>query len=550
MAGATPIAALLDILRTEGVEMIFGNPGTTELPLIAALADAPDLQYVLATQELSAVAMADGYARATGRVGFVSLHVAAGVANGLIGMLNARRSRTPLVVVAGQQDRRHLIHDPMLSGDLVALATPATKHAVEVTRATDLPLVLRRAFRLAVTPPAGPVFVSIPMDVLTEDVVVDVPRRSPAAPPGAAADPATAVALLRGARRPAIVAGDGIGREGAIGELVALAETLGATVYHQPMNDGIDVPTGHRLYAGMLPPRHDAIRAALAQHDVVLVVGAHAFSPHHYTPGPAIPAGVQVVQIDSDAAEIGRTFAVDAALVGAIGPTLAALVRALDPVGPDAVDRAADLASTQRGDLDAQALALYGSAPLAPLAAMHAVAAGLPPDAVVVEEAITAGLLLRALLRQERPRSYVHTVGGGLGWGIGAAVGSRLGNPERPVVAVLGDGSALFGVQGLWSAVRYQVPVTFIVVDNGEYRTLKETLDRTRAHAGRYVGLDLAPPRLDWCAAAAFFGMDAALIGSTDELRTAVAGAPGRDTPLLLQVPVHGHVPPNSDTAS
>ncbi|SFQ39759.1 benzoylformate decarboxylase [Actinomadura madurae] len=541
-----PIEALLEIVRDEGVTRVFGNPGTTELPLMDALADAPDLPYVLGLQEGSVVAMADGYARATRRTSLVSLHVAAGVANGLIGMLNAMRSRTPMVVVAGQQDRRHLIQDPMLSGDLVGLASAAAKHAVEVRHARDLPIVLRRAFALAARPPAGPVLVSVPMDLLEEDADVAVPARSPVTGPGAA-DAGDAAALLARAGRPAIVAGDGVGRAGAVADLVAVAERLGAAVHHQPMNDGIDFPTGHPLYAGMLPPRNAVIRETLAGHDAVLIAGCHAFMPHHYTPGPAVPDGLAIVQVDEDPAEIGRNFAVRHGLTGDLAGTLRALADHLDGLVPTAPERARRLGARHaraRHEVEAAARAAYSPSPLDPRAAAHAVAAGLPEGAVVVEEAITVGLRLRAVLRQDRPGSYVHTVGGGLGWGIGAAVGTRMGDPGRPVVAVLGDGCAMFGLQGLWSAARYAVPAAFVVMNNGEYRTLKDTLDEgggASARHGTYVGMDLAPPALDWQAAARLFGIDALRAGSADELRDAVAAVKDLDAPLLIEAPVRGH---------
>lgn len=541
-----PIEALLEIARDEGVARIFGNPGTTELPLMDALAEAPGPRYVLGLQEASVVAMADGYARASRRTSLVSLHVAAGVANGLIGMLNALRSRTPMVVVAGQQDRRHLVQDPMLSGDLVGLASAAVKRAVEVQHARDLPIVLRRAFALAARPPAGPVLVSVPMDLLAEDADVAVPARSPVTGPGPA-EAGEAAALLAGADRPVVIAGDGVGRAGAVAELVAVAERLGAAVHHQPMNDGIDFPTGHPLYAGMLAPRNAAVREVLARHDAALIAGCHAFMPHHYTPGPAVPDGLAIVQVDEDPAEIGRNFAVRHGLTGDLAGTLRALADHLDGRVPAARERTERLGAAHaraREAADAAARAAYGPAPLDPRAAAHAVAAGLPDGAVVVEEAITAGLLLRAALRQDLPGSYVHTVGGGLGWGIGAAIGTRMADPDRPVVAVLGDGCAVFGVQGLWSAARYAVPVAFVVMNNGEYRTLKDTLDEgggPSARHGRYVGMDLGPPSIDWRSAAGAFGVDAVRAGSADELRDAVAGVKDLAAPLLIEAPITGH---------
>lgn len=544
-----PVDAMLEVLRDEGVDRVFGNPGTSELPFTDALAARDDFRYVLGAHEGSVVAMADGYARATGRPAFVSLHIAAGLANGLIGLLNASRSRTPLVVTAGQQDRRHLAADPMLSGDLTGIASAAVKHTFDVQHAYDLPVLLRRAFALATQPPAGPVMLSVPMDLLDEDTQVTVPARSDIAPPGAASRLAEAAELLAEAAHPAIVAGDGVGREGAVGELVAVAEALGATVHHQPMNDGIDFPTGHGLYAGTLTPTYAAIRERLAPHDVVFIVGTHAFMAHHYTPGSPIPDGTRVVQLDSDHAEPGRTFPVALGLVGGLRPSLAELAALLKDRVACAARRTSlhtERVRRQRAELDAAATVGYGPAPLDPLAAVHAVAAGLPQDAVVVEEAITGGILLRQVLRQDRPKSYVHTVGGGLGSGIGAAIGSRLGDPDRPVVAVLGDGCTLFGLQGLWSAARYGVPVTFVVLNNGEYRTLKETLDTWDSRftrAGRYLGLDLDPPALDFTKAAEFFGIESVRATGAEHLVEAVSKAAAATGPVLIDVPVTGHTP-------
>ncbi|HEX6359961.1 thiamine pyrophosphate-binding protein [Actinophytocola sp.] len=518
-----PLDALLEILRDEGVDRIFGNPGTTELPLLDALAHAPDLEYVLAAQEASSVAMADGYARATGRTAFVNLHIAAGLANGLIGMLNAKRSRTPLVVTAGQQDRRHLVEDPMLAGDLVGLAAAASKQAIEVHHAYDLPIIMRRAFALAARPPAGPVFVSLPMDLLSEDVTIEVPPRSPLAPLGPATTLDTAADLLSRGDHPAIVAGDGVGRDNAVAELVTLAESLRATVYHQPMHDRVNFPFTHPLHAGMIAPRNAAVRETLRGHDVVFVVGCHAFSPHHYTPGPAIPLGTCVVQLDDDPAELGRNFAVELGLTGGIRATLTELAGLLGRGSP-----------MSHKPAPRREPAMPANAPLDPGTAVRAIADGLPADAVVVDEAITVGILLRPLLRPDRPGSFVHTVGAGLGWGIGAAIGTRMAQ-DRPVVAVLGDGCAMFGLQGLWSAARYQVPVLFLIMNNGEYRTLKDTLAASYG-TGPHPGVDLG--RLDWSKAAEFFGVAAHRACTDAELRALVASASSLTAPLLVDVPL------------
>ncbi|WP_026421230.1 thiamine pyrophosphate-binding protein [Actinokineospora inagensis] len=541
-----PIDALFAVLREEGVRKVFGNPGTTELPFLDALVDNPDIEYVLGVHEGSVVAMADGYARATGRTAFVSLHVAAGLANGLIGLLNASRSRTPMVVTAGQQDRRHLLEDPMLSGDLVGLAQAAVKQTFDVQHAHDLPVVLRRAFAAATRAPAGPVLLSIPMDLLAEDTDVDLPARSVIAPLGVAGGVELAAELLVSAQRPVIVAGDGVGREKAVAELVALAEAVGATVFHQPMHDAVDFPGSHPLYAGSLPPVNAAVNNALTGYDLVFVVGAHAFNPHHYTPTPPIPAGAKVIQLDPDAAEPGRNFPVDVGLVGGVKPTVARLTELVTGRIPDTSARVEAVRERHENrwvEADQAARAAYGPPPFDPLAAVHAIAAGLPNDFVMVEEAITSGVLMRRVLRLDRPDSLVHTVGGGLGWGIGAAVGTALGT-TRPVVALLGDGCTMFGLQGLWNAGRDQVPVTFLVMNNGEYRTLKDTLDNHRSRStqtGTYHGLDLTDTRLDFTKAADFFGVPAVRPTDLAALTEIIAKATHSPGPLLVDIPVTGH---------
>jgi benzoylformate decarboxylase len=290
----------------------------------------------------------------------------------------------------------------------------------------------------------------------------------------------------------------------------------------------------------MLPPRHDAVRAALAPYDTVLIAGAHAFTPHHYTPGPALPPGVTVLQLDSDPDEIGRNFPADTGLVGALAPSLHRLADLLRDRVPEhtakaRILRAGEHHAGERDRAGSAARAAYSPAPLAPWAAAHAVASGLPPDAVVVEEAITVGLLLRRHVRLENPGSYAHTVGGGLGWGIGAAVGRSLAEPNRPVVAVLGDGGTLFGLQGLWSAARQNTPVLFVVMNNGVYRTLQDTY-RAMGVQGTCPGTELGP--LDFTQAARFFGVDAIRADSADHVKELVAGASDLTGPLLVDVPL------------
>ncbi|GAA1909829.1 thiamine pyrophosphate-binding protein [Streptantibioticus ferralitis] len=540
-----PARLLVDLLRDEGVDRVFGNPGTTELPLIREVAAAGDLPYVLALQEHSAVSMADGYARGTGRPSFVSLHAAGGLANGVIGMLNALRSGTPMVVLACQQDQRHLAQGPMLTGDLVAMAAPVAHCAEQVHHAQDLPVVMRRAFRRARTAPQGPVFVSVPTDVLSVPARLALPPRSPLPELGTAPEADRAAEVLIRARRPAIVAGDRVGQGGADAELRALAEVLGAVVYPQPMFDAVNADSEHPLTAWPLPPDNAVVHRVLAEHDSVLFAGV-TIRPHHFRPQSAVPEEVTLVQLDTDPAQIGRNFPVEVGMVGAMRPTLAALAaevrsRRRPEAAVEAVQRAARIGErlvARRLAWREQSRAAAAAAPMHHRAAVQAVADALPESAVVVEEAVSSGPALWRALRIRRPGDYHHTVGGGLGWGIGAAVGLQLAHPTRPVVAVVGDGSAMFGVQGLWSAAAQQAPIVVVVLNNAEYRAVREPADPEEA-AG-YPGIDLVRPAVQWPLLARSLGLDAVRVEHTARIAPAIADALRSRRPTVIEVPILG----------
>jgi benzoylformate decarboxylase len=424
----------------------------------------------------------------------------------------------------------------MLSGDLVAIASSAAKWAVEVRRADEVGPVLRRAFRAAVTPPQGPVFVSVPMDLLDEVMVGPVPARSTVAPATPRVELGPALGLLRSAKAPAVIAGDGVGRAGpgAVAALVRIAEKLGARTFHVPMNDRLDFPMDHPLYAGMLLPENARIRAVLDAHDVVLLAGARAFAPHHYTPGPAVGPAVTLIQLDDDPAEIGRNYPVASGLCGDVGLILDALAAGL---GAPADGYPAAAAPARAGAAGPNVAGAPGDR-LDPGLAAAVVAANLPDGAVVVEEAITVGLRLREQWRLHEPDSFHHTVGGGLGWGIGAAVGVSLGRPDRPVVAALGDGCALFGVHGLWMAANQHRPVTAVVFSNGEYRTLKNTLTHMRGGPGPFVGMDLTAPTVDWPALSGSLGVPAVRVDDAGHLGKLLRERSASDGPLLVEVPI------------
>jgi benzoylformate decarboxylase len=549
----TPASLVLELLRDEGVDRVFGNPGTTELPLLRELAGTSDPSYVLALQEFSAVSAADGYARGTGRPAFVSVHAVPGVSNAMIGLNNARRSRTPLVVTAGQQDQRFLRDAPMLGGDLVGLAGPACLSAEEVHTPADLLPLLRRAFARVRRQPSGPAFLSIPMNLLGGDgwsEELSLPGRIPVPDVGPATTVDEAAATLASAERPAILAGDRVGATRSVAELTAVAEALGATVYPQPQYEYVDADSEHPLTAPSPFFTGTEIAKALAGHDVLLVVGA-AIRPQTWTPERPMPEGMRVVQLDDDPAEIGRSYPVEVAMAGAIGPSLSALASALtagtearrETVERRAARTAEALVAERTAWRENARAGLSVAGPVDPASAAQAVADALAPGTVVVEEAPTSGPALRRALPQRDAGDYHNSSGnGGLGWGAGAAVGLALAHDgasgatgdgrSRSVVGFLGDGSAMFGVQGLWTAARVGAPVTYVVVDNGGYRAVSDALPP--GFAGTRLG------GVDWAALAGSLGLHGTRVERGDEIGPAVAAAQRTGEPSLVVVPIQG----------
>lgn len=538
----------MEVLRSEGVTHLFGNPGTTELPLMDALASADDLRYVLALQEATAVGMADGYAQVTGRPAVLNLHSSAGLGNAIGNLTNAQANGTPLVVTAGQQDRRHLHQDPLLAGDLVGLARSVSKWTHEVTTLGELGTIMRRAFHDAASAPAGPVFVSIPMDVLDE--VGDAP-----VPAASTIDRAAVAGGIEGlAQRLAdaapdrllVVAGDEVAASGGVAALTAVAEVLGCAVRGSPLHSNIVFPTAHPLWAGLLPAQASGMDAALDGYDTVLLVGGRAFMAYPWSAGPAVPPGTSLLHLSPDAHQLGRTWPTDLGLVGDPRATLEALLPVLTPLvdagaARVALEEAGARTAAERSRFEAKALAGYDATPMAPAAAAHALVSAMPPESLVVDEAVTTGTYVRGFHRVRTAGRYYFCRGGGLGWGMPAACGVSLGSGREPVLCVVGDGSAMYSPQALWSAVREQLPVIFAVVNNRQYLILKKYLramEGETARTGTFVGMDLADPPVDFVALATSMGVPASLVARAGDVGDAVRAALATGGPHLLELPI------------
>jgi benzoylformate decarboxylase len=543
--------AVAELLRQEGVEYIFGNPGTSELPLMDVLAQRDDIRYILSLHEGVALAMAAGYAEASGNIGVTNFHVAPGLGNAIGLIYTASVSRTPLLVTAGQQDRRMQLEEPLLWGDLVRMAQPHTKWAYEVPRPDDLPRAVRRAIKVAMTPPTGPVFLALPMDVLEETADVDL---SPATRPNLCPGPlpellAGAAEILCSSKNPTLIVGDRVSKSSALAEAVALAETLGARVYAEPQANTTAFPSEHPLFAGVLPGLSQGIRRALEPADVLLVVGLNLFQPFLYAPKGPLPEVATVVHIDSDPWEVGKNYPVK---IGVLSDPKAALAQLVPLVrqrltatqqgaARQRLESERALRVQERKSLEARAAEEESKEPMSPMVLMREVAQALPADAVVVNESVTAGSTLRAWLKLKDEKSFFQAKGGGLGFGLPAVVGVKLALPDRPVVGLIGEGSAMYAVQGLWTAAHYELPVVFMICNNAQYRILKSGLLAFRsepAKQGKFVGMDLIQPEIDFVTLAQSMGVAAERISTPQEVGPALKQALSRRGPSLIDVPI------------
>ena len=519
--------ASLDLFRAHGMTTVFGNPGSTELPM---LADFPsDFTYVLGLQEAVVVGMADGYAQASGRPTHVNLHTAPGLGNAMGAIFNAQADKAPLVITAGQQVRPVITMQANLTNrDATRVPHPFVKWSHEPARAEEVPAALGRAIHHAMLPPRGPAFVSIPMD--DWDVEADSGAAAEAAKRSvsgrATADPEAVRELaerLGAASNPAMVAGPDIDASGAWDEAVALAEKCKLPVWASPATGGnrLGFPEGHPHFQGVLPPAIGPVSETLKEADLILVVGSSVFPYYPYIPGPMLPDGATLVAITSDPDEAARA-PMGNAIVADVKLTLAALLDAVQESGREAPEGLPEPGEVPEED------------PMSPSTAVRTLGEVLPEDAIVVLESPSATLALRNQLRISRPGSYFFCAGGGLGFGLSAAVGVQLAQPDRPVVCVVGEGSAQYAITALWTAVAYQLPVTFLVLRNEEYAILKWFAAAEEVEGA--PGLDL--PKLETAAVASGYGVESRRVDGRDELRDALSSALASSAPELVEVRV------------
>ncbi len=491
--------AFLELLKQEGVSVMFGNPGTTELPLMDGLAREPAIHYVLALQEAVAIAMADGYAQASGGLAAANVHVSPGLGNAMGMLYDAMKSGAPLLLTAGQHDQSFTVTEPILWADLPPIAQPFVKWSTEARRLEDLPRIVHRAAKTALTHPTGPVFLSLPVDVLNSERDLDLtaPTRVARRIVGDRGAIAEAARLLANAERPLLVAGDAVAHGDALAELVELAELLGAPVMTEGVASTCSFPFTHPLYSGSMPRLGPPIRALLMRHDLLFSVGGDLFTLSLPDDVDPMPPGITIVHLDVNPWELGKNYPAAVAIQGdpkATLPELGEAVRRLTSKEghPDAPRRRGAVRAaweSERAELARRAEAEAARVPIQPLTLVHELAR-------------------RVALR------------------------------DRPVLALVGDGSAMYTNQALWTAARESLAVVYVIFNNASYRILKQ---RTRALKGfsaeddRYVGMDLEP-LIDFVGMARALGVPGERVEKTPEIAPAIGRAFASGGPYLVDV--------------
>ncbi len=495
--------------------------------------------------------MADGYAQASGQCAFINLHATPGLGNAMGMLYDAWKGNAPILVTAGQHEQRFNFTEPLLMGDLPRLARPFVKWADEVRRLEDLPRAIHRAVKTALAPPMGPVFLSLPGDILTASADIDLgrPSRVGTRIRGDASAIQQAAAIIAAADSPVIFAGDCVAQSNALDEFVALAEAIGAPVYDEGMATRAMFPSSNHLYRGAIVRLPAAIRGILDQHDLLVSIGADLFTLSLPADIESVPEGYNIVHLDTDAWELGKNYPENVSILGDPKVTLPELTAAIKAArSAQQAEKAAKRLAHAMAEGEASLHKLHAMAdamaerhPIHPLALMATIGRMLPDGAVVVDETISSGTGLRRFLKSDDAQSFFGGRGGGIGWGLPGAIGVKLALPDRPVIALVGDGSMMYTIQGLWTAAREKLRMVFIVINNYSYRILKQRTNNMKGLAAQndaYVGMDLDNPRVDFVLVAKGFGLHAHKAKTLSDVAELLEQALATDGPTLIDVEV------------
>lgn len=541
-------------LVLNGADRIFGNPGTTENPLLESLLEFNQVQYITALHEGVAVCAAGLYAQSSGHTAVANVHVAPGLGNAIGMMYGCLKSQVPVIVTAGQQDTRMRLREPLLRHDLVAMAAPVVKWAAEPQSADEIGPLMRQAFQIANTHPKGPVFLALPNNVMEQET--EISATSATTSTLAAADPNGLDELaerIQKAQRIAICPGDHVASHHATAALERLLALTGAEVWLDFIPARHPISSRHLQYAGTFSADAAANQKKLAPYDLIIATGGVTLEEIWYEPNSPIPEQADFVQIEINAASVGKPHAPSLALTGDLEKTYNAIADRLERfsnldfekrrdthrVRHEEVQSARQQATQERADN------LADRSPLAPIDALQALADALPQDIVIVDEAITASGDLDTAFNITDPNRFFGSRGGGIGQGIAGALGVAEAKPDELIIAISGDGSAMYSIQALWTAAHHQMRILFVILANAEYRVLKHNLDIHRARFDApsdqtYPHMDLGNPTLDFAAMAQGMGVPSSQATTTQAIQTACDAFTNGSGPYLLEVKVAG----------
>jgi thiamine pyrophosphate-dependent acetolactate synthase large subunit-like protein len=557
VAAKTGRFAMIEQFMADGITHMFGNPGTVEQGFLDALEDYPDVEYILALQEAVVVGIADGYARATRKPTIVQLHSGVGLGNGIGMMYQAKRGHAPLVVIAGESGVRYDAMEAQMWADLVDMAAPVVKWSTRVVDPGSLLRVLRRAMKEAATPPMGPVFVSLPMDVLDapndEEIVPTSFLEFRSAPPATEVD--RAAKHLVGATRPMIIAGDGVSSSDAQPELTRLAELWGAEVWGADWSE-VNMDHTHPQFKGMLGHMFgDHSKGIVSPADAVLICGTYVFPEVFPELSGVFGPGVPVVHIDLDAHEIAKNFPVTMGFVADPKLTLAALADSLEGMMDGgqkaaAAGRGEAMATAKRDELEAgraRDRSFHDALPLHASQFAEELAKHLPPDAIIFDEALTTSPELTRYITPTSPGTYFLTRGGSLGVGIPGAIGIKIANPDKVVFGFTGDGGSMYTIQALWTAAKYGVAAKFVVCNNHSYELLKLNIqeyweEREIPEHSFPMGFSLTEPDIKFADLAQSLGVAAVRVETPDQIAPAIEKALAHDGPFLIDLVIANQV--------
>ena len=538
--------AFLDCLSSEDVNYLFGNPGTTELAIMEALGKQSNIEYILGLQESIVVAMADGYARASGKIAVANVHVAPGLGNAMGSIYNAKFYGSPVLITAGQQEQGHGLTEPMLYDPLVPIAQPLVKWAIECTRIQDLPRIIHRAVKIALTPPMGPVFLSLPGDVLdaTADIEIGKPTRvnTQVLPNLETLNELSKVILE--AKNPAIVAGHEVASTNALDEAGELAMTIGAAVFQQTVPYSAQFKSEHPAFLGALSRNQSICRQQLETHDLVIFLGSDVLRMSVFSTIDPLPNHIKVVQIGERDWELGKNYPAELAIRAHVKETAIALTSLLKSTMDNdqkskASERVSEIRnrnwSTQRVKRISEAGVFDSVKPINSVKLLMELVRSIPEDCVVLEEALSTSAKLLDYLTLKDHQGFFGLASGGIGFAMAGAIGVSLALPDRPIVALVGDGSSMYSIQALWTAAHLKRPITYVIPNNHGYKIIKQRLMSFRG-TDKYIGMDLTNPTIDYVQLAESMGVPGIRIHDPADLNGAIARATRSNKTNLIEI--------------